>query len=114
MDVSGALHEGLCLEYRDEDYFQAIDYEKIPFRYRKCHEHGHLIRECPLNKTVEDLKVDKAKKNKEFFTRPRARQRATRKRPTKESTSQGNAGNAFEILETETESKDKNKEQNTS
>ena len=27
LDVSGALHEGLWLEYRDEDYFQAIDYE---------------------------------------------------------------------------------------
>jgi len=50
MDVSGALHEGLWLEYRDEDYFQAIDYEKISFHCRKCHEHGHLIRECPLNK----------------------------------------------------------------
>lgn len=30
MDVSRALHEGLWLEFRDEDYFQAIDYEKIP------------------------------------------------------------------------------------
>lgn len=79
MDVSGALHEGLWLDYRDEDYFQAIDYEKIRFRCRKCHEHGHLIRECPLNKTVEEPKVDKAEKNKELFTRPRARQRVNRK-----------------------------------
>lgn len=47
LDVSRALHEGLWLEYRDEDYFQAIDYEKIPFHFRKCHDHGNLIRECP-------------------------------------------------------------------
>jgi len=47
MDVSGALHEGLWLEFRDEDYFQAIDYEQIPFRCRRCHEHGHLVRDCP-------------------------------------------------------------------
>lgn len=31
INVSGALHEGLWLEYRDEDYFQAIDWEQIPF-----------------------------------------------------------------------------------
>ena len=31
MDVSGALHEGLWLEFKDEDYYQAIDYEQIPF-----------------------------------------------------------------------------------
>jgi len=35
MDVSGALHEGLWLEYRDEVYFQAIDYKQIPFRCKK-------------------------------------------------------------------------------
>lgn len=55
MDVSGALHEGLWLEYRDEDYYQAIYYEQIPFRCRKCHEHGHLIRECPMNRKEEDI-----------------------------------------------------------
>ena len=32
MDVSGPLHEGLWLDYRDETYFQTIDYEQIPFR----------------------------------------------------------------------------------
>jgi len=64
MDVLGALHEGLWLEYRDEDYFQAIDYEKIPFRCRKCHEHGHVVKECPLDKTAEDPKVDRAEKKR--------------------------------------------------
>lgn len=58
MDVSGALYEGLCLEYRDDNYFQAIDYEKILFRCRKCHEHGHLIRECPMNKKEEEAKTE--------------------------------------------------------
>jgi len=68
MDVVGAFHEGLWLEYRHEDYFQSIGYEQIPFRCRKYHEHGHLIKECSSNKTVEDLKVGKAEKNKELFT----------------------------------------------
>jgi len=113
MDVSRALHEGLWLEYRDEDYFQAIYYEQIPFRCRKCHEHGHLVRECPLNKTAEDHKEDKAENNKQIFTKPKAKQRAHRKHKTKASTLQGNTGNAFEILETERESEDNSKEQKT-
>lgn len=61
MDVLGALHEGLWLEYRDKVFFQVIDYEKIPFRCRKCHEHGHLIWECPLHRLIERLRVSQEK-----------------------------------------------------
>jgi hypothetical protein len=50
MDVLGALPEAISLEFRDEEWIQNIDYEQIPFRCRRCHEHGHLIREFPLNK----------------------------------------------------------------
>jgi hypothetical protein len=50
MDVSGALPEAIILEFRDEEWIQNIDYEKIPFRCRRCHEHGHLIRECSIIK----------------------------------------------------------------
>jgi hypothetical protein len=53
MDVSGALLEAISLEFRDEEWIQDIDYEQIPFICRRCHEHGHLIRECPLNKKQE-------------------------------------------------------------
>lgn len=113
MDVSGALHEGLWLEYRDEDYFQAIDYKQISFHCRKCHEHCHLIKECSLNKAAGENKENKGEKNKEVFTRPKAKQRANKKRQTKASTSHGNKSNAFEVLEIETESEDNNKEQDT-
>jgi hypothetical protein len=53
MDVSGALPEAICLEFRDEEWIQKIDYEQIPFQCRRCHEHGLLIREFPLNKKKE-------------------------------------------------------------
>jgi hypothetical protein len=53
MDVSGALPKAISLEFRDEEWIQNIDYEHIPFRCRRFHEHGHLIRECPLNKKEE-------------------------------------------------------------
>lgn len=114
MNVSGALHEGLWLEYRDEDYFQAIDYEQIPFRCRKCHENGHLIREYPLNRTTETHKEEQEEKFRDTFTRPRTKQRANRKRPSKTSVTRTNTSNAFEVLETETDLEDHNKENKNS
>jgi hypothetical protein len=50
MNISKALMGAVMLEYQDEDWQQTLDYEHIPFRYRKCHEHGHLFRDFPLNK----------------------------------------------------------------
>jgi hypothetical protein len=35
MDVSEALPEAISLEFRDEEWIQSIDYEKIPFRCRR-------------------------------------------------------------------------------
>jgi hypothetical protein len=68
MDVSGALPEAICLEFRDEEWIQNIDYEQIPFRCRRCHEHGHLFRECLLNKNMEQAKT-KQPQDEEGFVR---------------------------------------------
>jgi hypothetical protein len=57
MDVLGALPEEICLEFRDEEWIQNIDYEQIPFRCRKCHGHGNLFRECLLKKNMEQAKT---------------------------------------------------------
>jgi hypothetical protein len=43
MNVLGALLEAIILEFRDEEWIQSINYEKIPFICRRCHEHGNLI-----------------------------------------------------------------------
>lgn len=110
MDVSGALHDGLWLEFRDEDYFQAIDYEQIPFRCRKCHEHGHLIRECPLNKPVEEAKPEQPAKDQEVFKKPKPRQRAYRKRNNKTATGPSRTLNPFTILDSEADSEGNQKE----
>jgi hypothetical protein len=53
MDVSGALPEAIILEFRDEEWIQSIDYVQIMFQCRRCHEHGHLLTECPLCKNQE-------------------------------------------------------------
>lgn len=76
MDVSGDLHDGLWLEYRDEDYFQEIDYEQIPFPCQKFHKHGNLVRECPLRNKGEETKIEQAGKGKDNFIKPKMRQRA--------------------------------------
>jgi hypothetical protein len=49
MNISKALPGSVTLEYQDEDWIQTIDYEHIPFHCRKCHEHGHVFQDFPLN-----------------------------------------------------------------
>jgi hypothetical protein len=78
MDVSGALPEAIILEFRDEEWIQSIDYEQIPFRCRICHEHGHLIRECLLNKKQE-TKNTKAQQDKDGFVKLNHRNRENKK-----------------------------------
>lgn len=56
MDLSGALPDEVILEVYDEEWVQVNDYEHIPFKCHKCHEHGHLFREFPLNKREDKLK----------------------------------------------------------
>lgn len=104
MDVSGALHEGVWLDYRDEEYFQALDYEHIPFRCRKCHEHGHLIRDCPLNqKEAEEGKLQNNKAKNDFI-KPKQRQRANRRRNIKGDARKNLFNNPFEFLDQDTDS----------
>jgi hypothetical protein len=49
MNISKALPRTITLEYQDEEWAQTIDYEHIPFRIQKFHEHGHLFIDYPLN-----------------------------------------------------------------
>lgn len=106
LDVSGALHEGIWLEFRDEDYFQAIDYEQILFRCRKFHEHGHLVRDCPLNRTEEASKPVLEAQNSEIFTKPKTRQRSNRRRPNRTRATPGSTLNTFRVLETDTDTEE--------
>ena len=66
MDLSRPLPDEVILEVFDEEWVQTIDYEHIPFRYRKFHEHGHLFRDCPLSKIENKSKVNIMKDTKVF------------------------------------------------
>eukprot|EP00253_Pinus_taeda_P012662 PITA_12662 len=53
MNITEPLPEFIELEYHDEVWQQPVDYEHIPFWCRRCHEYGHVYRQCPLNRTEE-------------------------------------------------------------
>jgi len=68
MDLSGALPYEIIPEVYDEGWVQVVDYEHVPFRCRKCHEHVHLFRDCALNKMEDNMKTNTGK-DPEGFTK---------------------------------------------
>lgn len=44
-----ALPDSVSLFHDDYEWIQPLDYEHVPFCCHKCHAHGHLFRDCPLN-----------------------------------------------------------------
>jgi hypothetical protein len=95
MDISKPLPGSITLEYQDEDWSQTIDYEHIPFRCRKCHEHGHLFRDCPLN--VAAPKSTDAK-TKDGFTNVTGKRKNTQKKPNQSSAPKATSKNSFAAL----------------
>lgn len=63
MDLSRSLPDEVILEVFNEEWVQTIDYEHIPFR---CHEHGHLFRDCPLSKVENKGKANTMKDTVNF------------------------------------------------
>ena len=103
MDLFGALLDEVILEVFDEEWVQTLDYEHIPFRSRKCHEHGNLFRECPLNKTENGSKVTVGKDTESFHkvgNRGRGGKRLQKKNHTE---GQQASPNRYKVLEEEEE-----------
>ena len=66
MDLSGALPDKVILEVYDEKWVQTVDYEHIPFKCHRCHEDGHLLRDCPLIKVDNKSKANIMKDTNSF------------------------------------------------
>lgn len=66
MDLLGALPNEMILEVFDEEWVQVVDYEHVPLRCHKCHEHEHIFRDCPLNNTESKNKVIVGKETDSF------------------------------------------------
>ena len=95
MDISKALPGSITLEYQDEVWNQTIDYEHIPFRCRKCHEHGHLFRDCPLNAPAPKLSEAK---QKDSFTNVTGRRKNNPKKQNQNSAPKVPSKNSFDAL----------------
>ena len=47
MRLDIALPDSVSLYHDDFEWIQPLDFEHVPFCFRKCHIHGHLFRDSP-------------------------------------------------------------------
>jgi hypothetical protein len=105
LNIAKPLPGSIALEYQDEDWMQTIDYEHILFRCRKCHEHGHLFRDCPLNTPSKEGNPE-ANKDKDGFIPTTGKHRQGGRRPTTQPNKEPTTSNQFEILQQQPECMD--------
>lgn len=99
MDLSGALPDEVVFEVLDEEWVQTIDYENIPFRCNKFHEHGHLFREFPLSK-IENKSKANTMKDIESFHKVVYKGNGGKRRPNIHQIVRKHASrNRFQVLE---------------
>ena len=98
MHIAQAIPDAICLSHEDNDWIQPLDYEHIPFRCRKCHEHGHLFRDCPLNKVQEKFNSPITDEQGFQYT---ARKKHNHKRSTQEKLPEQppSTKNSFQVLD---------------
>lgn len=53
LDTREGLEEKITLKWGKFSRLQILDYEGVPFRCNRCHQVGHLFKDCPLNKSQE-------------------------------------------------------------
>ena len=82
LDISKELLKNIKLRWRDEECPQTIDYEHISFHFRKCHEHGHLFREFPLNSIVLTTPSKHGEKDAEGFEKVNNRKKTAKRNPS--------------------------------
>ena len=98
LNIAKPLPGSITLEYHDEDWSQTIDYEHIPFRCRKCHEHGHLFREFPLNQINKEGNPE-GRKDNEGFTQQAGKRRQGGRRTATQVNKDPSTSNKFAILQ---------------
>lgn len=102
MRLDQALPDSVSLSHYDHEWIQPLDYEHVPFRCRKCHAHGHLFRECPLNAKTGTPEPSNSL-TQDAFTKAPSSKRANKKpfagkKPLRDSASIPTTSNSFEIL----------------
>lgn len=102
MDLKQPLPDTVRLFQEDQEWIQVIDYEHVPFRCRKCHALGHLLRDCPLNNKPETQNNQEAQ-SQDGFTKVTNRRRGSKKfnaspKTAPEDKPQPSTSNSFGVL----------------
>ena len=93
------LPDLIILMHEEFKWFQSLNYEHVSFRCRKCHEHGHLYGDFPLNKNDPNL-IPTLKKYEEGFQKFERKKRYNRRHPPMErKADQPTTSNSFKTLE---------------
>jgi hypothetical protein len=95
MNISKAIPGSITIEYQDEEWTQTIDYEHIPFKCQKCHEHGHLFRDFPLNALAQPTAEEK---QQDGFTQVKGCRKQTSKKSTQTGSKKIPTNNSFDAL----------------
>ena len=96
MHIAKTLPESIILAHEDTEWTQPLEYEHIPFRCRKCHEHGHLYQDCPKNKTPIVLTIAT---DEDGFKKVTKKRKQRRKNPSVSKFSNPSTRNIFGVLE---------------
>jgi len=106
MHLTKALANSVSLFHDDYEWIQTIDYEHIPFRCRKCHEHGHLFRDCPLNLQSKTPTADPSTDSEGFTKVPTQRRHAKKNLAGLESSNTPETKNRFILLSSQENTED--------
>ena len=100
LDISKDLPNGIELSWDDEEWFQEIDYEQIPFECRCFHEHGNIYHDFPQNKKPRGNK-DQERQDEEGFIKVASKKRMTKKVFSLEIQKKVQNHNQFESIQME-------------
>jgi len=98
MHLTKTLADSVSLFHDDFEWKQPLYYEHIPFRCRKCHEHGHLFRDCPLNAQSKASSNDSNKDSDGFTKIPTRRRHAKKNQAAPDQAFKANPQNRFFVL----------------
>lgn len=97
MHLAKVLLDSVSLWHEYFEWIQSIYCERVPFYYRKCHMHGHLFRDCPLNSLTQPS-GNSTPPDSDGFTKVAPRKWHAKKSSNTPAPSQPSTSNNFSFL----------------